>query len=137
MLRPQPRWFRSAGARLALRLSTLAAAALFGTACTESCLDYGLPGIVVRVSDVTDGGQISADSATAVATDGSYIESVSEASQYARDGIHLAYERSGTYAVIVTAAGYELWDTAGVRVRMTGCHVVPSQLDARLAPTGT
>ena len=112
----------------------MAVAALSTGACTESCLDYGLPAMVVSVSDSTTGAEVSTDSVTAVATDGSYIDIVSEASVYALQGIYLAYERPGTYAVLVTATGYELWDTAGVRVRMNGCHVEPRSLEARLGP---
>jgi hypothetical protein len=115
-----------------MRCGLAAGILLVATGCTESCLDYGLPGIVVSVSDSNSGAQASADTVTAVAADGSYLDSLSELSVNAFTGIHLAYERPGTYVVTVTATGYDAWQATSVRVRQNGCHVNPVQLDARL-----
>lgn len=48
--------------------------------------------------------------------------------------VSLAFERAGTYAVRVRAAGFAPWDTAGVRVTEDECHVRPVRLDVRLRP---
>lgn len=45
-----------------------------------------------------------------------------------------AYERAGTYTVIVSHPGYRQWQRMGVVVERDECHVIPEAVEARLTP---
>ncbi len=66
-----------------------------------------------------------ADSAQGTVREGTYVDSLRPASGTVDGLLSLsgAPERPGVYEVHLTRVGYLPWDTAGVRVRDTECHV--------------
>ena len=107
----------------ALATLTLAISACSNTSDPIVCPAIAKPGILVTVLD----------SATSVATgrssrilahDGAFTDSVPAQWTAASDGpFPLAYERTGTYTVTVTKAGYRDWAKSGIVVNRDRCNV--------------
>lgn len=97
------------------------------------CTDVAVPAIEVFVRDSAS-NSFAANGATATAVDGTYTDTNGFPDNYTQpeQAIPLAYERSGTFSVSVTKAGYRNWTTSGVRVTREVCHVRTVTLNARL-----
>jgi hypothetical protein len=107
------------------------------TACAGAADDSGevvctaefVPAIEVRAVDARTGEPIAdfsgwvgaGESRETFATAGSGIA-------------HAAGEAPGTYAVHVSAPGYQPWDTAGVVASADECHVLTRRVEAMLKP---
>jgi hypothetical protein len=99
----------------------------FGTGC-DSVL---LPGLRIDVVDSASSTAIPpAAGARVIARAGAYADTATLQSSR----VALAYERAGTYTVFVEHPAYRPWSRGGVRVREDDCHVVPTELTARLQP---
>jgi hypothetical protein len=100
----------------------------------EVCTDIAIAGIGVVVVDSVSGAPITVPFKVA-ARDGAYTDSVlvTPSEESASAGPYaLAFERTGTYRVEVTADDYQPWSRTGVTVRDDGCHVHTEVVDARL-----
>lgn len=75
-----------------------------------------------------------ADGARGIVRDGQYVDSLRPARGSVEGLLSMsaAPERPGVYEVLVTRAGYLSWDTAGVLVRDSDCHVRRALLKAYL-----
>jgi hypothetical protein len=102
-----------------------------GTACTEEAR----PALVVSLTDSITGAVTGFTDVVIVARDGEYTDAV-ELPAYPgapfNGPVSLAYERRGTYAVSVSAAGYAMWTKTGVVVTGDQCHVASVGVTARL-----
>ena len=99
----------------------------FGTGCD----DILMPGLRMDVVDSVGGAGVApAAGARVIARAGAYADTVPLQSSR----VALAYERAGTFTVTVEHPGYLPWSRSGVRVRENECHVVPTELTARLQP---
>ena len=115
-----------------IRLSLTAAIAVatgcdlpFGTACDTVLV----PGLRMHAVDSVSGAGIApAAGARVIARSGAYADTVVLQSS----PVALAHERAGTFTVTVEHPRYRLWTQNGVRVREDECHVVPTELTARL-----
>lgn len=123
-----------------IRHAAATLAALFTVGCYTGgspasliCTDVYLYGLTVEVRDAGTLAPI-ADGATLTITEGSYVETVTDA----WDGTSFAAagERPGTYEVRVTKDGYQPWVRSGVLITGDECHVTPRNLEARLEPVG-
>jgi hypothetical protein len=102
-----------------------------GTVCTEEAR----PGLMVGLIDAVTGESTGFTEVSVVAVEGDHRDSVYQsaypASPY-NGPLPLAYERRGTYQVIVRASGYAPWTRSGVVVDGDVCHVITVPLTARL-----
>jgi len=74
------------------------------------------------------------EGASVTAQDGSYLETLRPiGDSFTFQG---ATERSGTYVVRVSKAGYQPWTRTGVVVAGSECHVIPVEIASRLQPAG-
>ena len=100
------------------------------------CTTNIAPGLIVEIRDARSGRWI-ADSASVLARDGSYVDTLraglvgQEGSMHERYG---AQERPGTYAIEVRRPGYRAWRDSGVVVTRNPCHVNTVRLRADLEP---
>lgn len=96
---------------------------------THPCTLVLEPAIVVRIRDSVS-KLPAAEGATGYVREGSYLDSLRthnvELSKQA------AFERPGTYTVVVIKTGYQTWKKDGVRVGSNECHVETVSLDAYL-----
>lgn len=115
---------------------TLAGCGLLGP---QDCTTDARAGIVVEIRDAMTDAYI-AHLATATVTEGSFRDTLQlrgrmrvgdEVVGTTRGGVD---ERSGVYALAVTAPGYSPWVRTGIRVRGDECHVRTVHLAARLQP---
>lgn len=113
----RPHWIPSAA---------LALAALFAVGgCSSSpsdpivCDASARAGITVTIKDA-DTMEPLATTARGVVRDGAYVDSLILVSADTRVA---AFERVGTYSVEVRLAGYQNFNTSGVRVTSGTCHV--------------
>ena len=122
----------------ALRLALSVVAAHLTGACTgnDVCILIADPVIKVQVRDaVTD--EPIAGPIRGIGTDGVFQDSL-VAMTFLDDPttsvttLGGGYERAGTYAVHLEAAGYQAWDTTGVGVFDDGCHLDATSFTARL-----
>ncbi|MEO7083510.1 MAG: hypothetical protein ABI442_08170 [Gemmatimonadaceae bacterium] len=91
------------------------------------CTANALAGIAVTTVDSATGSTLTA-TGTVVFQDAPYFEkAIALPPTYFG-----AFERAGTYLVLVTLPGYQPWAASNVVVRAGPCHVVPVQLTARL-----
>ena len=106
--------------------------------CRESsgviCPAVALRAIEVEVRDeVTD--EPRAELARGMVEDGSFTDSlriIGYDSSMVPTILGAGDDRPGMYEVRIERAGYEAWDTTGVRVRAGECGVIPVQLVAHL-----
>ena len=115
-----------------IRLS-LTAAIVVATGCDlasgTGCDSVLVPGLRMDVTDSVSGAGIApAAGARVIARAGTYADTVLLQSSH----VALAHERAGTYTVTVEHPAYLPWSRTGVRVRKDECHVVPTELTARL-----
>jgi hypothetical protein len=101
-----------------------------------TCTAVAVPGIRVVITDSVS-GEPRAMEAVAVAREGAFVDTLDPAVSQgnvliSRQG---AYERPGTYEVVVRAPGYLDWARTNVIVTSNECHVNPVQLEARLQVT--
>jgi len=102
---------------------------------TGDCTTAGRPALVIRVTDAETGDPPEGESKITI-TDGTWTE-VHEGlpdpilGQYAA-----AFERPGTYSVLIETPGYQNWNREGVIVRRTGScdHLATVSLTAAIAP---
>ena len=82
--------------------------------------------------------ELRADSARAVVQDGAFTDSLLIVRYEGPDIVPAAlggvYGRPGTYTLRIERPGYQLWDTAGVRVIADECGPITVHLLARLSP---
>lgn len=89
------------------------------------CTAIVMPAVVVAIFDAQSGAPV-ADSAAGTVADGAYSDSLRA---YAFDSSMVlvaraaAYERPGTYSMLIQRSGYQQWSVSGVRVGMGVCHV--------------
>ena len=111
-----------------MRYFLLAVLAVTLAACNSatdsiSCTQEARPGISVTVLDsatIVAAGR----SSRILAHDGIFADSVPSQWTAASDGpFGLVYERTGTYTVTVTRAGYRDWTKSGIVVTKDRCHV--------------
>jgi len=100
------------------------------------CTAVVVPGLSVAVRDAATGQGITGH-VTVTARDGAYIDSLRAPDLNAPRDPSLpfvgAYERAGSYVLLVRSPGYVPWRKRGVRVRKQDeCHVVTVQVVARL-----
>lgn len=100
----------------------------------RACTEEARAGISVSVADsLTGSAQVTGLSVVAV--DGAYRDSVYQAvwpGEPFPGRLGLAYERPGTYGLIVRADGYAPWTRAGIVVERDECHVITVPVTARL-----
>jgi hypothetical protein len=117
----------------ALMLSTAAC----GDSSGPVCLPVERLAVEVEVRDAQTGA-LRADSARGVAQDGTFTDSLLivryEAADIVPAALGGAYGRPGTYTLRIERPGYQLWDTAGVRVIADECGPITVHLLARLSP---
>jgi len=90
-----------------------------------------VPGLRVDVVDSVSGAGVApAAGARVIARAGAYADTALLQSSR----VALAYERAGTYTLVVEHPAYRPWTRGGVGVRDGACHVVPTVLTARLQP---
>ena len=109
---------------------------LLASACDTAepdiiCTLEARAGIVVEVRDaVTDEGIAGV---VGILTDGDFIETMFIPEEdHVIPQLSGAYERAGTYEVIVAKAGYTTWRKRNVTVERGECHVMTVRLEARL-----
>ena len=130
---------------------TLRAGVLFGAAIAIGAAACAAPnggpsGIIctaearaafnITVVDSLTGAPAAFTGLWARVVDGAYRDSTSFPFTNPQGGavtMALAWERRGTFAVTVHAAGYSDWNKTGVVVTGDQCHVTPVQLTARMA----
>lgn len=119
----------TAGVCLALLLGSCQALGL-----TKACTDEARAGIRLSLLEL-GGSPLETDEVTVTVTDGSFAESRIVPGDRADVPILLAFERVGTYSITVTADGYDVWTSEGVRVtREDSCHVATTPVEAALSP---
>lgn len=97
----------------------------------DACPTDARPALSVKVLDAQTGAPL-ADSATVIARDGEYEETLRECDlTITRCG---AYERPGTYAVVVSHPRYQLWIRDRVVAGEGSCNVQTQNLTAELQP---
>lgn len=100
------------------------------------CTDAIVAGIEVEIVAAGTGEPLAA-TATATVTDGDYQETLGPGA-YSSDGVmHTregAYERPGTYSVVVTHPDHADWSRDGVVAGAGACHVETVYLRAELTP---
>jgi hypothetical protein len=109
-------------------------------ACSDPglCTADVLPAVAVQVRDASTDSFI-AGLVRGIVTDGAFedsLEVIGSLEPSVPTTLGGADERPGTYAVHLEGAGYDAWDTAGVRVTRDDCHVRTASFTARLTPTG-
>lgn len=119
-----------------------AVAILFSAACSSVndpgggvvCTTEARAAISITVVDSLTGQPTAFTGLFARAVDGTYADSASFFTNPGSGAVStgLAYERKGTYAVTVGAAGYQNWVKTGVNVTAGECHVNGVLLTARL-----
>lgn len=86
-------------------------------------------GLVVTVRDAMTNENLAPEANVRV-TDGDHSEMLDPiGGTYAG-----AYERPGTYTIVVSHPGHQQWQRAGVTVGRDECHVIPEHVEARLTP---
>ena len=117
----------------ALMLSTAAC----GDSSGPVCLPVERLAVEVEVRDAQTGA-LRAESARGVAQDGTFTDSLLivryEGADIVPAALGGAYGRPGTYTLRIERPGYQLWDTAGVRVIADECGPITVHLLARLSP---
>ncbi len=117
----------------ALMLSTAAC----GDSSGPVCLPVERLAVEVEARDAQTGA-LRADSARGVAQDGTFTDSLLivryEGADIVPAALGGAYGRPGTYTLRIERPGYQLWDTAGVRVIADECGPITVHLLARLSP---
>ena len=94
------------------------------------CTMEARPGITVEPVDATTGQSVSQHT-TVIAMAGSYADTATVHTTGV-PSISAAYERPGTYAVIVRHPDYREWQRSGVLVTKDECHVQTVRLQAEL-----
>jgi hypothetical protein len=95
-----------------------------------NCTDESRPGLTVTAFDANTGDAVKI-LGTATVTDGSFTQSVPNQPPGDSD-FHLAYERAGTYDVVIKIPGYQEWKITGAVVKRNACHVITVALAANL-----
>jgi hypothetical protein len=114
----------------------LVGALILGAAgCDETtavvCTEEARPALSVTVRDLTTGTSVGGDTRV-IARDSAYADTADVA--FLGMVYSLAYERPGTYEVLVLNPAYDTWRQAGVRVTADQCHVQTVSIVARLVP---
>jgi hypothetical protein len=112
-------------------------------ACTENnvCLLIAVPVIKIQVRDA-ESDELITGPIRGTVTDGVAEDSLVP-STFIDDGptvvamLRGTSNRAGTYAVHLETAGYQAWDTTGVRVFDDGCQVDAASITARLKRSET
>lgn len=128
-------------------ISALAIPVLLLTGCDSAisetvCPAVITPAIEVEVRDAETGAP-EAEGAVAVATDGTYTDTLEAAGSREYQGelvlfsLAGANERPGTYDVVVEKQGFETWTRTGVEPDVGECGVQTEVLDADLVPEST
>ncbi len=109
---------------------------LFASACDTAepdivCTLEARPGIIIEARDAVTGEGVAG--AVGILTDGDYLETmfIPEEDDVSPRLVG-AYERAGTYDVIVAKEGYTTWRMRSVKVERDECHVMTVHLEARL-----
>lgn len=113
----------------------LLAAGFSTSACSGiTCTAEGRDAVIVEVRDSITGSN-AAEGALLIVRDGEYVDSV-RGGPNEPPALTAAFERPGTYEVVVQKNGYREWVRQGVRVRRTGgCDKLESvRLTALLQP---
>lgn len=111
---------------------------LFFLSCTSNkiddipCTEEARAGLNITVKNAGT-NQILGEGITVKATDGNYTETLEffNASNPVFSG---AWEREGTYIIIVSGAGYVTFVSESITVTSDQCHVIPKQLQVSLQP---
>lgn len=103
------------------------------------CLQVISPGIAVYVFDKETNSPISCNSSVVIG-DGSYTETITEVSLQDGDGncvdegpLEGAFERAGSYTVIVSKEGYQDFIATDVNVIEDVCGVITLSIEAHLS----
>jgi len=99
-----------------------------------ACTDNVEPGFVIAVYDKQSMEPLCG--ANAMLMDGEYVESktspVSQACTEDDARIYMAFEREGSYQIIVSAEGYETWTSDEIAVISDECHVIRNNINVFL-----
>jgi hypothetical protein len=95
-----------------------------------NCTDEARPALSVTPFDSKTGDAVKS-LGIATVTEGSFTQSVPNQPPGA-PGFYLAYERAGTYDVVVKVPGYQDWKITGAVVKRDACHVITVPLAASL-----
>jgi hypothetical protein len=103
-----------------------------------SCTAVELPGLRLNVRNALS-GEPAAEGATGFILDGDYsetIKTIKNPADYPQlwASMEAAYERPGTYTVVVQKPGYQEWRRENVQVDAGVCHVSTVKLEVRLEP---
>lgn len=99
-----------------------------GVPCTEEAR----AGLNITVKN-TITNQILGEGITVKATDGNYTE-ILEFFNANNPVFSGAWERAGTYIIIVSGVGYVTFVSEAITVTSDQCHVIPQQLQVSLQP---
>jgi hypothetical protein len=94
------------------------------------CPDFSRPGIWGEARDAITGEHVTVP-VIVVAQEGAYVDTLLTYAQSVFVGVN---DRPGLYRVTVSAAGYQVWERAGIHVWMEDCTVRTTVLDVRLTP---
>jgi len=100
-------------------------------ATVTPCTDEFVPGLIVKVTNGTNGAGIT-EGITVTASDGTYIEELDGLPQVQE--FRGAGERVGTYTITVTGNGYEPYVSEAVTVTRDDCHVITQVVNVALTP---
>jgi len=118
---------RSKFYRLAVLIVVAASANSCDTLDPIGCTGEFVYGIGVSVFDSTDRAPVS-EGMSGLLLEDNYVEILERSGNQ----LYGAGERAGTYAVIVTAPGYETWVRTGIEVTASECHVSKVRMEAML-----
>lgn len=107
-------------------LLALAACSAEHPVSLAGCTEDLRPGLVVTPVDaLTDTPAVQ--HAVLTVRDGDYVE---RSDRVWNGALYAAWERPGTYDVVVTARGYRAYQAEGVVVTADACHVTPVEIRA-------
>ena len=97
------------------------------------CTTEAKSGLNIIVIDANS-GELLSDGVTVTAQDGNYMETL-DLIIWDNAAVFIgAWERKGTYDVIVTKDGYQTFNSSPLTVTADICHVIPVELTVEMIP---
>jgi hypothetical protein len=97
------------------------------------CTTEAKAGLNIIVKDALS-GEILSEGVTVIAQEGDYSETL-QLLTWDNSAVFLgAWERKGTYDVIVTKDGYQTFTSAPITVTADICHVIPVEFTVEMIP---
>lgn len=99
----------------------------------DNCTDEVIAGVNVKVKDASTGAYLS-DGVSVTVQDGDYSELLDLIQDSDPATFSGAWERPGTYTIIVQKSGYVGFESNGFLVTENPCHVNPRDFTFELTP---